>query len=640
MQSRTPAAVEAGTGVGKSYAYLTKAMHLAAVEGRTTIVSTAMKSLQQQLFFKDLPRLQQYYPDVTFARKLGKKNYGCRRRADKFSSGPNELRDLNEFFGDIPHWVWGDAQPKHRLPMHYPRFSVDYCSKTKCDWYSECADKGYLAAREEAAAANILVVNHALIAADIRVYRQHGVYLLPDADHLVVDEAHKFVESVREALGSSLRAKFFATASSNYDKAYVQAQGSAAAYGTAALRGLPDELPGAYDLEPHYQAMFAEARHTGSLGAEAMRFANHAREVLKGLEKRYHLGTADYVSYLDGAGYHPVFAASDPARAVAHELDTYYQSLKAFAESIDCNKEDRLRHVLTVSESSLVITPLEVAPALLEHYGLRKWTPLYMSATLTVNGQFNYFTRDVGLKSVDGVPARAKSIGSPFDYEKQARGYYPSHLPEIPAPRADEAEVEAYYDALVDEMWDLLLANEGHAFVLLTSHKDMEAYRQRLESRGYPYPLLVQRDEMKARARDAFLETPNATLLGLKTFWEGIDIPGLHLSLVIIPKLPFPNPADRVLKAKSQLVEDGFGQVLLPSMITDLKQMAGRLIRTVDDLGVVAVLDKRIATKRYGSDVIRAIGFTKWTPNKSDAVRTLQNITVRRKALLEKKVAE
>lgn len=624
LHSKTPAAVEAGTGVGKSYGYLTHAMHLATTEKQTIIVSTAMKSLQQQIFFKDLPTLEQYYPDVDYARRLGKANYACKRKVHLHVENASELRTYAKFFDNTLHWVWADAPEGVTLPRNYMQHSVAHCTKTRCDWYDECQTTGYLNAKEAMDTAKILVVNHALVAADMRVHRMHGIDILPDATHLIVDEAHKFVEQVRDALGCALKEKYFKYTNNKYQEALGHSEGLAQGEAQRYLACVPEHLPDLAVLQGAYEDMFWEARQTRSLGPRAQHFALQARKTLRQLE--------------------PLVAVSPElldthAGPVVHELQTYNDQLEAFASAIDHTSEDRLRHVLAVAENSLTITPLDVSRDLTQYYERRGLTPTYLSATLTVNDKFDHFARDVGLRSTPEKPVRAKMLGSPFDYAKQAWGYFPTHLPLIPKGGAAPAELEAYYSAMCDEIYELLMANEGHAFILLTSRTDLETYATLLRKKNYPYPLLVQNDEMKASARAQFLATPHATLLGLKTFWEGIDIPGLQLSLVIIPKFPFPNPNDAVMQAKVKLAEDGFRQVQLPHMITDLKQMAGRLIRSMTDLGVVAVLDSRGSTKSYGADAVKAVGFPKWGSSKAQALKTLARVTEIRKQRKELETA-
>jgi ATP-dependent DNA helicase DinG len=655
ISTNTPCAVEAGTGIGKSFAYLLNALK-AAREGRRVIVSTAMKSLQQQLFFKDLPYLTEKTGAVKYARMLGKANYGCKRQVHLKVFDKVDKAKYDAFFEKTPHWIWEDGTD---LPRNYYEYSVQYCNKARCPFFEECEKTGYLAAKNQADEARILVVNHALVGADMRVFAQHEKSIIGECAHLIVDEAHKFPEAVRNALACEMPQKFFTKATEQFGEVHTQLMTDLdAMYMQKEINKIPETLPNIVELEFAFMDMFRETKRTGSYGDAAHGFARLARYSLGELERTCGVGTLAFRRFLSGDNsefdnatvFSPEIKKCSAAMQALYYLDSYASTIQNYANAIDLASTDRVRYVVAIEtnertgDSTIKTIPVEIGDKIAEHNKRRNITPAYLSATLTVSNSFEYFSREVGHEHDVQLPAyrawetgdgrgeqcvaRPKPTflaGTPFNYKKQAWGYFPQGMPEPNAPD--------YIEKIVAESYDLLMANEGHAFVLFTSYKDMDLFANHLRRKNYPYRMLVQSAQLKANGRETFLSTPNATLLGTKSFWEGIDIPGLHLSLVVIPKLPFPHPGDAVMKAKSAAAGDAwFPQVSLPAMITDLRQMAGRLIRTTTDKGIVACLDSRIHTKGYGRQVIQAIGFPEHGSSKETALKLLRQLsTIRNK---------
>lgn len=652
IQTRAACVCEAGTGIGKSFAYLLNAIE-ATKHGHRVVISTAMKSLQQQLFFKDLPYLTSKGYKVRYARVLGKSNYACRRQVDLNVFDQRELADYEEFFDSVMHWVWEDAPEdlSSRLPKNRYEYSVAYCSKTNCDFYEQCSEKGYLAAKTDAESAQILVVNHALIGADIRVWDQHAKKMLGDYTTLIVDEAHKYPEAIRNAIACEMPHRFFEKASDKFGNLAGNLDADITALMNSAVTDvIPRSLPMLRELELKYRAMFNETQRTGGFGNTAKDFAATCRKCLDVLAQECDVGTPAYQDFLLNTQegimtrkLKPALRQSEPAMQALYFLNEYSSKLHGFANAIDLATQHHISYVVSIDtdqrgNSTIKTIPVQVDERLLRYYEARKIVPAYLSATLTVNRSFEYFAREVGIDvhaepgtylDDDGrtwqQPGPTFHAGTPFNLAKQAWCYLPDSIPE---PNAGDA----YIHAVVDECFDLLLANEGHAFILFTSYKDMDAVAEGLRERGYPYPLLVQSSVLKARGREIFMNTPNATLLGTRTFWEGIDIPGMKLTLVIIPKAPFPNPGDAIVKAKTALAGDKwFHQVYMPMMLTDLRQMAGRLIRSTSDRGIVAMLDRRVHTKSYGKQLVDAVGFP-WGSSKATAVKLLGQLsTIRRR---------
>lgn len=653
----TPAVIEAGTGIGKSYAYLVPAV-LEATRGplkRRVVVSTGMKSLQAQLFFKDLPRVAEVLgphisKPLTFARRVGKANYGCQRQVENNVGNIDDLAIYNRFFDEVPDWIWGDAPDHIKLPEYHTMFSVGHCNGERCDFYDKCVKQGYLKAKAAYEDADVVVVNHALIGADLRVRQQHDVDFLPEFHTLIVDEAHKFPEDVRSALTCDMPEKFLESTQKKYKSLVNVLRGDASylARNTGVL-SLPHEIPLIVELTTAYSDMFQEARVRKALGARATQFATTARRVATALERQVGIGTEPFKAFLRGGRkgeeqdndceerYALPFSVAirriAPAMEILYFLDALVSKILDFANAIDLSTKERLKYAVHVEtrgdRTKIAVIPLDITRPLLAHFEQREITPLYLSATLAIEKDFTRFAKEVGVD-----PKSSFYAGTPFNFEKQGVAYYPRNIPLPPSTREDIGGFMQYQKAVAAECYDLLMANEGHAFILFTAISDMRAVHDELENLGYPYPMLLQSEALKGRARDIFMATPHATLLGTKTYWEGIDIPGLQLSLVIIPKLPFPMRSDPVIEAKCTIAGDSwFQQVFLPGMLVDLRQMAGRGIRTLTDLCVVAVLDPRVHTKNYGNQAMRAVGYPRWDERKERILGTLAGVTKRRKSL-------
>lgn len=650
MSRRQPSMSEAGTGIGKSFAYLLNAIELAKTE--RVVVSTGMKSLQSQLYFKDLPYLVSKGYDVKFARPLGKTNYGCKRQVMLHVINGQELAAYNQFFETVQHWVWEDAPQKlsDALPKNKTDYSVQYCNKTRCDFFSECDKKGYLAAKTEADEAKLLIVNHALVGADLRILAQHGSEFLGKYQTLIIDEAHKYPDAIRNALACDMPSNYFRKMEERYRELHGDLRADFAAMMSIPLadqRRIP--APPSINharLEAQYRAMFQETQRTGAFKEEAFAFAKLCRQTVSDYLDELGCDRDQLRSFCNertsGAGNDALedwgriprtFRKSEAAMQLMYFLDTYLDKLWSYATAIDLATKDGLHYVVSVSDEDRKVPtirtiPVNVGGRLEEYYTQRGVVPHYLSATLVTGGRFDYFAGEVGYDVHQ--PSATFQAGTPFNYEKQGWLYLPRDLPE-------PTDAEGWINGVIDRSYELLLANEGHAFILFTSYKDMHAVHRGLKARGYPYPLLVQSDELKPRGRELFLRTPNATLLGTRTFWEGIDVPGLHLSLVIIPRIPFPLLSDPIVKAKNVLAGDSwFRQVYMPMMLTDLRQMVGRLIRTTEDLGVVALLDTRVHTKGYGDQLIKATGFPRSGDRKDLALKLLGQLSERRMRQKEK----
>lgn len=669
ISQRLPSVAEAGTGVGKTYAYLLPLVqHVEENEGIVVRVSTAMKSLQKQMLLKDLPKLKELVsPELKFARQMGKGNYACARLVDKNESSSVKLAIYQDFFDRSESWVWDDAPDDIDLPVDRSRYGVGYCNKDKCEHYTACAKKGYIKDQLEAAEAQIIVVNHALIASDMVMLSKDFQSSLRGGKSpiLVLDEAHKFPEVVREALSYSLDEYVFRNAERRFGDAYEEFLTYNEVMGVREQRKLlPTELPTAA-LRGLYTAMRREVIEERELGLDARAFALETRKLLESNKIARKVLDSKFSRWMtDGA--ESLFPEELRANYAALQLLTcmrdHFRMLEELAKGIDLCGIHRNSFVVGVAESGdnsheIKLTPIGIGRQVASYMKARGTTPIYLSATLAHNATFDHFAREVGLDlDVDLEPAQRRDttfggidyhradvvgkaeygqllVGTPFDFKTCALAHYPYASDALIVGRKHAN----YYVELVNTILPLLEANEGHAFILFTSNEELRGTYEELKKRKFKYMdhVLAQGIDPRVakRGRDLFVDTPHAVLLGLKTFWEGIDVQGEHLSLVIIPKLPFPYARDPVLIARQSLVEDSFRLVTFPMMMTDLRQMVGRLIRSTEDKGVLVILDQAMRGKPYGRDIATLLGFTNIAKDAGHTRRWLEAITGRRKRL-------
>lgn len=671
-------AAEAGTGVGKTLAYAGEAVEMlleqcrlvdaydekgealyldsgeraTRIAGPNVVIATATKALQAQIVEQELPRLaggvarrmkaQGASDDdvslalrkITFAKKVGKKNHLCIRRvmqmAQRSADVKKQLPIYQDFTDRVPGWVIDDAPENKPLPEDAWRFGVGYCNRDRCAWADGCAKNGYLAAKDAADSAQILVTNHHMIAADLTLRRREVRATLPDAvDAFILDEAHKFPDTLREALTVTFSAKLWADSVTSYAQLRFELEERAA--------GLPQFLPDIGNVRSSCDAFLrdgsAEPEQTANAYAKALQRAlNSVLNVTQCAE------LPDLQKRAAKASEHTAQGA------FLKEMSSYAANLALHESALVLLVDDvqmRGRYVLSSEASNKAgepptrkLVPIMLASAWTSYLGQTGAVPIYVSATLaTGTGEgadaFLPFLNEMGRKY--GTADVATFLAdSPFDYATQAVLYTPAGVEFKGKP------LELYARELVEQTRPLLLANEGHAFVLFTSNADLAAYEAALGESGYPYPILSQgsSEQVKTRGASIFKRTPNATLLGLKTFFEGVDVPGLGLSLVIIPKLPFQFP-DATLEAKRSRFDDsysGFRGVDIPIMLTHLRQMAGRLIRSTADRGVVAVFDPRLHTKNYGRGVVDALGFPTRRTQPEGVIGYLSKIAERRNA--------
>jgi len=587
--------VEAGTGTGKTLAYLLPA----ARSGLKVVVSTATKTLQEQLAEKDVPVLRALGVDAKVAFLKGRQNYLCLLRLEQFTRNPTfAVREEAALFEEIGAWAerteTGDRAELTSLPENLASWrdlsaTADQCIGVKCAHYDRCF---VFRMRRKAADADVVVVNHHLFFADLALRSSSagdaGAAVLPRYDAVVFDEAHAIEEVATEHFGvqvSSFRvgelardalkalqgrpqlleAAGLATRLAREGRDFFDAALEAAQAGQSAPAKSPPEsarwplLPGA--LQP------AEA--------ERLKLAELIRA----------LGAS-----LSGSGEDELALLERRCLGLRADLELFSESRSSPGDDVIHWAESRAGHLL------LHASPIEVAGLLQEKLYDRIGPVVFTSATLAVGGRLDYFSRRVGLADDSGplFPLATEVLASPFDYQSNAALYLPGAIPDPQDP--------GFPDAVARELRALLPITGGRAFVLFTSLRNMRAVHALLADE-LPWQVLLQGEAPKAQLLKRFRQTPSV-LFASQSFWEGVDVPGEGLSLVVIDKLPFASPGEPIVAARIERLradgEDAFYGYQVPQAALALKQGFGRLIRSATDRVIVAVLDGRMTRKAYG----------------------------------------
>jgi len=632
--------MEAGTGVGKSFAYLVPALAWARANQERTVVSTNTINLQEQLVGKDLPLLREalatadYAP--SFALLKGWRNYLCLSRLHQAVGAQrtlleqdklDELIALSEWAGHTADGTLSDL-PVTPTPEVWDEVSAeaDLCTRLKCPHFDRCF---LFRARRRAAEADIVVVNHHLLAADLSVRRQTDNWddaaVLPPYKRLVLDEAHHLEEVAAGHLGVQVTSRGVRRLLSRFERnnrglAPTLSHELAAASDTASRQSLEilrDRLyPALADARRASDALFARLyERVADVPGGQLRLADDFA-----VDPIWDEGLAfDLDASLTGFR-----ALREAIEVIADRLtetdDTerrgqILQELRGALRRLDAVSDGLNRtlrpagggpHTVRWMERTtrgqnlqLSAVPLDLAPVLRELLFDRLDTVVLTSATLAASGDFDFLESRLGLSGEDSPVTERQIFDSPFDYPSQCLFAVPTDLPE---PREDEVGHGA---AVVQIVSDLAYASDGGMFVLFTSHASLRRAASELRmALGARWPLLVQGEAPRDVLLRRFREAENAILLGTDSFWEGVDVPGRALRALVINKLPFKVPSEPLTSARlERLAEeglDGFAHYLLPHAALKLKQGFGRLIRSRKDLGVVVLLDSRAVTKRYG----------------------------------------
>lgn len=564
--------VEAGTGTGKTFAYLVPALQ----SGLKVIVSTGTKALQDQLFHRDLPRVRKALGSrAKVALLKGRANYLCKDRLEKTRlEGQLHSRVQVAELMRIQAWsgrtLSGDLAEMDTVPEDSPIWprvtsTSDNCLGSDCPHFNECF---VVRARRAAQEADLVVVNHHLLFADLAIRREGFGEILPGANIFIIDEAHQIPELAGQFFGESVSTRQIADLKADAEREAASAAGTKAALKLAganldlAMRDLRLALHG-----QNARAAWVTVAHRPDV-QQAM---NDLRQHLHDL----HLQLSEIAETSPG-----LESCRDRAELLLQRLD--------LTDALD----DRDRIVwYELGERSVTITatPLDVAKPLTEFRQRLRAAWVFTSATLSVGKRFEHFTRSIGLWDPETL-----LLASPFDYRQQALMYLP---PSLPAPNSFE-----HTQALVDAVRPVLQASGGRAFLLFTSHRALKRAAELLSD--LPFPLFVQGTATRTSLLEQFRNSGNGVLLGAASFWEGVDVQGDALSVVVIDKLPFAPPDDPILEARMQRCkEEGgspFGEIQIPNAAIAMKQGAGRLIRDPNDRGVLVLGDPRLTASSYG----------------------------------------
>lgn len=583
--------VEAGTGVGKTFAYLVPVL----LSGRRVLISTATKGLQDQLFLRDLPRLKAIFQmPVRTALLKGRGSYLCQWRLEQARHSTDlsdrwSLRALSRVESWALQTRTGDLAEMDTLDERSPVVPLvtstrDNCLGADCPRYAECH---VVKARRDAMAADIVVVNHHLFFADMALRESEVAELLPSVDVAVFDEAHQLMEVGLQFLGSTLGSGQLLDLSRD-----LLAAGLQHARGLRPWQELSGSLEqGARDLRLACAGPMAEAR-----GALKREWDDLAREpaCAAALETLVlHLSQArDAALAVEGT--------APEWRRLAERCAELMQRAARFAAPVDAQ---RVRWAdLSPHGVRLVESPLNIRDALTEQRDMAGRSWIFTSATLGSDERLSWFTAATGLED-----ARILRAGSPFDYARQARLWVPQNLPLPQDPR---------HPAAVGELAARCAAQlGGRSFVLTTTLKALPLVAQAIRSSalaaGVRLEVLVQGEETRRALLQRFGDGVGKVLVGSQSFWEGIDVPGEALQCVLIDKLPFPPPTDPLVRARSRAIESEGGSpfeaYFLAEAAVSLKQGAGRLIRTENDLGLLVICDPRLARMPYGKGLLAAV---------------------------------
>ena len=591
IDERETLVAEAGTGVGKTFAYLVPLL----LSQRRAIVSTATKSLQDQLFLRDLPRLRDALQmPLRIALLKGRSSYLCvHRLAQARESAALPDRLAVRALARVETWAVGtasgDLAEVEGLDDRSPVIPLvtstrDNCLGSECPSFRECH---VVRARREAMAADLVVVNHHLFFADLSLRDSGVAELLPTADVVVFDEAHQLVETGLQFVATTLAAA-----------QVIDLARDLLAAGLSLARGLLpwQDLAAALDLAARDLRLACSGPLREPRGVVRLRWDERG-------------GQAEFVAALAGLG--AAASAVDEAMAkvdgVAPEFGRLRERTQAiavlaqgFAEAMP---ERRVRWIdLGPRDVRLIESPLDIRELFVEQRaaGARAW--IFTSATLGTDDDLRWFCESAALED-----ARKLRVGSPFDYPTHARTWVPPHFPKPNEP-GHPAAVGALAARLAARLG-------GRTFVLTTTLRVLpliaDALAATSAAQGADLNVLVQGVHPKRSLLERFLDTPGSVLVGSQSFWEGIDIPGAALQCVIIDKLPFPPPTDPLVQARTLALEregrDAFNDYFLAEAAISLKQGAGRLIRSETDMGLLVITDPRLRKMGYGRRLRRAL---------------------------------
>ena len=594
LEKRRHLIIEAGTGTGKTLAYLVPAIR----SGKRVIISTGTKNLQEQLFYKDIPFLEQaLFPNGEAKLRVcymkGRANYLCRKKLYDLTDQPvlNGLEEIEQYRA-IAAWEkttdTGDRAELTDLPeasalWHKLDARADTCLGQKCSSWEKCF---ITEMHRKAAESDIIIVNHHLFFADLAIKQQSDnapdAGILPEAGAVIFDEAHELEDVAGSYFGVSV-------SNGRFEELCRDVEGS-----LQRNHMYTPQLSGAIKSVRERAAFFFALLPAGD-----NRFAfENRREFLEENGDEF-LGLQQSVTRLSSE-LENIPSKPEEVFNFCRRAQELQVQLSFLMESEDRNTVfwiERRRGGREKMNVFLQATPIDVAPILKSSLFDQLECAVLTSATLAVGGEFGYIRRRLGLEH-----ARDSVLPSHFDYQSQAMLYVP---PDLPDPRTPQFAVKA-----AERIRKLLEITRGRAFVLFTSYAQMNDIYQRLLGE-LEFPLLLQGSAPKTALLEEFRLTPNAVLFATASFWQGVDVQGDQLSCVIIDRLPFAVPSDPVVAARLRAIDaeggNAFFQYQVPAAVITLKQGFGRLIRSLHDRGLLVLLDNRILKKAYGRVFVESL---------------------------------
>lgn len=585
IQHNKQLVAEAGTGTGKTFAYLVPAL----LSGGKVIISTGTKTLQDQLFSRDLPNVRNALKvPVTVAILKGRANYVCHYHLERAGlDGRFTSREEASYIPIIKTFAENSTSgdkaelvevPENALVWQSVTSTRDNCLGQDCSFYKDCF---VMEARKQALAADVVVVNHHLFFADVMLRDEGVAELLPSANTVIFDEAHQLPEVAGLFFGEDISTSQLIELARDCTTAYISVAKDCAALG--------DAIPLLEKACKDFRLIFAY---------EGSRLPAQKALALKGFEEAFGFMQAKLVALNEVL---ETQAARDPllekcwqrGEALMAQLSNWHQA----------KNSNLVRWVEVFTQSvQLHATPLSVADGFGKQLNAQPRAWIFTSATLAVKSDFSHYQAQMGLQN-----AETGYWQSPFDYGNQALLYAPADMPDPNSP--------TYTAAVAAVSLPVIQASRGRAFVLCTSLKAMREIHALLKEafaeNGMEYPLLMQGESTRTELLERFRLHGNAVLVGSQSFWEGVDVRGEALSVVIIDKLPFAPPDDPVLSARIDKLnaegKNAFMEYQLPYSVITLKQGAGRLIRDEHDRGVLVICDPRLITKSYGRRIWQSL---------------------------------
>jgi ATP-dependent DNA helicase DinG len=601
FQKQQHVVIEAGTGTGKTLAYLIPAIR----SGRRVVVSTATKSLQEQLFQKDVPFLQKHFaPNLIAALMKGRSNFLCRQKVHQMEGQP-VLKGIDEvdWFSQIRDWEklteTGDRSELTFLPddaelWHRIDARSDLCTGKNCAEFQNCF---ITAMHQRAQEADLIIVNHHLFFADLAIRQDDFGSILPEYSAVIFDEAHEIEDVASDYFGRQTSSYRF------------------------------EEL--SRDTENMLRVLRIEA---GPLRKHLARVRERGRSFFENFperEGRFPFQPTERQTFLERnrEAYDELCSAVKRIEAELSALQPKPEEVVTLARrAAEMRRE--LEFLLESNEKSyvywyerrgkgvfLAATPIDVSEILREKLFDQFDTVVLTSATLAVGGRFDYLKQRLGVQ-----PSKEMVLPQEFNFREQALLYIPESLPDVRNP--------AFGERAAQEIIELLEISNGRAFCLFTSNAQMRDLHERVSGR-VRFPLLLQGTAPRTILLDRFRTTPNAVLFATASFWQGVDVPGAQLSCVIIDKLPFAVPSDPIVAARVRALEENghnaFAEYQVPEAVLALKQGFGRLIRSKTDRGILAILDNRIRRMQYGRIFLESLPEYTTTQDLAEVARFMEN---------------